>query len=77
MEYHTWRNEEPDMEDTPMGGTDRMICGACEKIRSLRKAENNKRTIKSVSVAKFALFNPKMQSLISQKNEKMIESVIL
>lgn len=62
------------MEDTPMGGTDRMICGACEKIRSLRKAKNNKRTIKSVSVAKFAIFNP---TLMSQKNEKMIKSVIL
>ena len=71
MEYHTWRNEEPDMEDTPMGGTDRMICGACEKIRSLRKAENNKRTIKSVSVAKFAIFLSENANVnISEKRKK-------
>jgi len=48
LEYHQWRNEIPDFDIPMMGGTDKMLCGACQEIRKRKAAGYPKRMIKSV-----------------------------
>lgn len=49
LEYHSWRNEVPNFDIPAMGGTDKMLCGACDEIRKRKANGYPKRMIKSVS----------------------------
>lgn len=49
LEYHSWRNGAPDFTEPMMGGTEKMLCGACQELLKRKNAGYPKRMIKSVS----------------------------
>ena len=55
LEYHSWRNGEPDFTEPMMGGTEKMLCGACQELLKRKNANYPKRMIKSVCRAGFGL----------------------